>query len=483
VTAARPLAAVHALGRALTLTLALAATLVVQAQPAAPATTEAPTAPGSAPGGTGTWDDPALRELLAGVDDHPALRAAQRSVDAARAELRAVRFPIALEGEVGAQRPSVAVDAQPGVPQEAIDAAEDVEWTTQASVRARLRPFVAGDLADLEAQRRVALARAERRLRETRASLETAAVQAAAGLLAAEHGVRVAEAGVLLARDAASATELRVERGAARPRELERAELEVDRARERLRAAEASRRQAAARLEDLVGAGRGLEGLPEPPPAEGEDPAVLAAADDATLAAVGVGSATRGLLPTAQASYAWSTDDGAVSLSLETRTFQPTVGYETPNPLDDAASNAGAEAPPGLDVSVDGSLSVGLSFTLGAEGFAALDAARARLEAAEAGVEAARLEASRAADDRAEALRAAREELRFAREDVRLARADADDARRRAELGLASPLEAHRADLSALQADLSLLNARIDVLSARLRGYRELAIPLSEVLP
>jgi outer membrane protein TolC len=468
VTGRPPIDAARAGARALLATLALAVPLAAQAQ-----------TPDAAP----AWAGPALRELLAGVDDHPALRAAGRSVDAARAELRAVRFPIALEGEVGAQRPSVTVDAQPGVPQEAIDAAEEVDWTTQASVRARLRPFVAGDLADLEAQRRVALARAERRLRETRASLEAAAVQAAAGLLAAEHGVRVAEAGVLLARDAASATEVRVERGAARPRELERARLEVERARERLRAAEAARTQAAARLEDLVGADRALDELPEPPPAEGADPAVLAAADDATLAAVGVGSATRGLLPTAQASYAWSTGDGAVSLSLETRTFQPTLGYETPNPLDRAASDADVEVPEGLDVTVDASLSVGLSFTLGAEGFAALDAARARLEAAEAGVEAARLEAARAADDRSEALRAAREELRFAREDRRLARADADDARRRAELGLASPLEAHRADLSALQADLALLNARIDVLSARLRGYRELAIPLSEVLP
>jgi len=464
--------------RALLLTLAATVLTVAWAQGADPEP-----AGGAAASDEAAPADPALRALLAGVEDHPALRAAQRSVDAARAERRAVRFPVSLEGEVGAQRPSTTVDAQPGVPQEVIDAAEEVEWATQASVRARLRPFPLGDLADLDAQRRVALARAERRLRETRASLEAAAVQAAAGLLAAEHGVRVAEAGVLLARDAADATAVRVERGAARAREVERAELEVARAEERLRAAEAARSQAAARLEDLVGPDRTLDALPELPAADGEDPAVLAAADDATLAAVGVASATRGLLPTAQASYAWSTGDGAVSLSIETRTFQPTVGYETPDPLTRAASDAGVDVPEGLDVSVEGNLSLGLSFTLGAENVAAVDAARARLDAAEAAVEAARREAARASDDRTEAVRAAREELAFAREDRRLARADADDTRRRADLGVASPLEAHRADLSALQADLAVLNTRIDVLSAQLRGYRELAIPLSEVLP
>jgi outer membrane protein TolC len=466
------------------LLLALAATMLSLAwAQAADARSDAGAAATDATPTDATPTDPALRALLAGVEDHPALRAAQRSVDAARAERRAVRFPVSLEGEVGAQRPSTRVDADPGVPQEAIDAAEEVEWATQASVRARLRPVPLGDLADLDAQRRVALARAERRLRETRASLEAAAVQAAAGLLAAEHGVRVAEAGVLLARDAADATDERVARGAARSRAAERAELEVARARERLRAAEAARSQAAARLEDLVGPDLALDALPDLPAAGGEDPAVLAAADDATLAAVGVASAIRGLLPTAQASYAWSTGDGAVSLSLETRTFQPTIGYETPDPLTRSASDAGVDVPEGLDVSVEGNLSLGLTFTLGAENVAAVEAARARLEAAEAGVETARREAARADDERAEAVRAAREELAFVREDRRLARADADDARRRADLGIASPLEAHRADLSALQADLAVLNARIDVLSAQLRGYRELALPLSEVLP
>jgi len=432
---------------------------------------------------------PAVARLLAGIDDHPALRAAQRSVDAARAELTAVRFPVALEGEVSAQRPYASATAAPGVPQEQVDELlADVDWTTSASVRARLRPFLLGDLADLGAQRRIAVARAERRLRDTRAELEAGALQAAAGLQVAEHGVRLAEAGLSLAREAAEATETRIGRGAAREREGQRAALEVARAEERLRAARAAREQAATRLIDLVGSERAdvrieVARLPDLPPAQAEDPAVLAAADDATLAAVGVGSASRGLLPTASASYAWSTDDGALSLSLETRTFQPTIAYDTPSPLADAARSI--EVPPALaqDVRVDASVTLALSFELGAEGVTAVDAARARLEAAEAALELARTDADRAATERSEAVRAARADLAFAQTDLELARQDANDVRRRVELGLATPLDALQADLSTLQADLTALQARLDLLAAQVRGYRDLAVPLSEVLP
>ena len=432
---------------------------------------------------------PAVARLLAGIDDHPALRAARRSVDAARAELTAVRFPVALEGELSAQRPYASATAAPGVPQEQVDELlADVDWTTSASVRARLRPFLLGDLADLGAQRRIAVARAERRLSDTRAGLEAGALQAAAGLQVAEHGVRLAEAGLSLAREAAEATETRIRRGAAREREGQRAALEIARAEERLRAARAAREQAAARLTDLVGPDGAdvridVTQLPDLPPAEAEDPAVLAAADDATLAAVGVGSASRGLLPTASASYAWSTDDGALSLSLETRTFQPTIAYDTPNPLAEAARSI--EVPPALaqDVRVDASVTLALSFELGAEGVTAVDASRARLEAAEAALELARTEADRASTDRSEAVLAARADLAFAQADLELARQDANDVHRRVELGLATPLDALQADLSTLQADLAALQARLDLLAAQVRGYRDLAVPLSEVLP
>jgi outer membrane protein TolC len=431
------------------------------------------------------------RAVLAGVDGHPALRAAQAAVDAARAELDAVRFPIAVDGQVAAQRFDVTAEAAPGVPQELVDEqVDELRWNVRGSVQATLRPFRVGDLADLETQRVLALAQAERRLRETRASLEAGALQAAGGLLVAEHGVRLAEAGRALARAALDATRLRLERGAAREIDLRRAELEAARADERVRAAIANRARAEARLEDLVGPGRTLRELPTPDalpplPDDARPPAVVQAEDDLTLAGVGVGSARRGLLPTAQASYAWTTEDGAISLSLESRTFQPTIQYETPNPYENLTQGLDQSGllDPNDPASIDGALTLALSFQLGPESAYGVRAAEARLEAARAGLDAARRNADLAADDRAERLRAARAELDFAATSADLARSDADDLRRQVELGLATPLDALQADLAVLDADLALLNARSALLDALLADYRALAVPLSEVRP
>lgn len=430
-----------------------------------------------------------VEALLAGLDDHPALIAAQSALDAARADLAAVRFPIALEGEVGAQRFDVTAEPAPGVPQSVVDELlDEFRWNLSASVRARLRPFRIGDLGDLEAQRVVSVRQAERRVADTRASLETGALQAAAGVLVAERAVGLAEAGRVLADAAVEATRVRLERGAARPTDLARAELEFARADERVRAARAGVQSASARLADLVGPDLRLSTLPDPtlvppiPAAAALDPAVLAAQDDVTLAGRGVGSAQRALFPTAQVSYAWTTDDGAVSVSIESRTFQPTVGYETPNPFENLTQGLGREALV-EPARIDGALTLGLSFELGPETGYALSAAQARLQAAEAALAAARSEATLAADDRSEALRSARAELRFAEADAALARDDADDVRRQVELGVATPLDALRADLSALDADLALLNARVSLLAALLDDYRALALPLSEVRP
>jgi len=468
----------------------LAATLAAILATAASAIAQAP-ATGSAMTGRAATTPDELANLLAGVDSHPAVIAASRAVDAARADLEQVRFPLALEGEVAAQRFDVTATAAPGVPQETVDeAVDEARWNHSASLRARLRPFRVGDLNDLDLQRQLAVAQAERRLRETRAILEVGALRAAAGLLVAEHAVRIAEAGVALADQAAAATDLRVERGAAHARDAERSELEQRRARERLRSATTAQERAQARLADLVGPYLTLRSLPDPSDlptldaVEAIDPEVLAAADDVVLAEVAVTSAERGLLPTAQASYSWSTADGAVSISLESRTLQPTLAYQTPNPFVGAA--AGIAVPDGTlaePATIDGNLTLALSYTLGGQAAYAVDAARARLDAARARLDAARRDALRAAAERVEALRAARAEAGFAQAELQLARSEADDARLRLELGVASPLEALRADLAALQADLAARNAQLALLAARLDDFSALAVPLSEVLP
>ncbi|MDZ7801025.1 MAG: TolC family protein [Trueperaceae bacterium] len=423
----------------------------------------------------------AVLHVLAGVNDHPSLRAAGAAVEAARRELDGVRFPVSLEAEVGATRASISVDADPGVPDEVLGAVPDHEWTRSATVRARLRPFLVGDLSDLEAQRRLAVVQAERRRREMRAMLEARALQAASATWMAEEGVRVAERALEVARGARDATRTRARLGAASERDQQRAALELARAEQRRRSAEARRDEAVRRLEALVGPDRGLAGIPEVPDVGGVPPEVQDAAHDLAMAQLAVRGAERDLLPTAQASYAWNTGDGSLSLSLESRTFQPTVSYATPGSF--SGATADVDVPEGIEPRVDSTLSVGLSVAFGGEPFAARDAAQARRAAAEAGMQAARREADLARADRQEAARAARAEVALAEQDLALARAEADDARRREELGLTSPLEVRRAEVAARQAALALASAHDQRLSAQLRAYLELAVPLSEVLP
>ena len=417
-----------------------------------------------------------VRALLAGLDDHPALTASQRAVDAARADLDGLRFPVLLSGSATAQRADVS--ASDGVPQDTIDDAS--AWDTSATVTAVLRPFLLGDLGDAERQRRIALVQAERRHQETRANLEAAAMQAATGLLVAEHGVRIAEAGLLLAERAADATTLRIERGAARDVDGERAALEVDRAEESLRSATARASLAAARLADLVGPDARLGTLPDPnalptlPSVEIPAPGVVQAELDLTLAEVGLASASRALLPTAQAAYAWNLDESAVTVSLESRTLQPTVRYETDGPF--ATQDTGP-------IDVEGVFTFGLSFEVGGDAPAARNAAAARRDAALAGLTQAQRDAALAASDRDEARRAARAELDFAEHERTLAYRDADEAAAQRDAGLATELDVLRVELTALQSDLTVLNARATLLDAILADYRDLAIPLSEVLP
>ncbi len=422
--------------------------------------------------------------FLAAVDEHPSLRAARRNVAAADAELGGLRFPLALSGSVDGT--TLGVTSPDPLPDDVIDDVQ--EWSTTTSIRATLRPFLVGDLADAERQRRLALVQARQGLDEARAALEVGAIRSGAGVLLAERGVRIAEASLALAREARDVAALRVERGAARPRDLERADLDVARAEESLRSASARLRIAEARLADLVGDGVRLPGLPDPaalpplPDADAVAPSVVAAELDVLRAEIGVDSARRSLLPTAQASYVWNLeDDRSLALSLESRTLQPTLSYDAPSQVPDLEP---IPLPTGdARIDVERVLRVGASFEFGGDAVAAETAARERLAAAEANLARARTDAARAADDRAEAIRAARAERDFAERDVALARADAADVRTRASAGLATDLEVRQADLDVLRAELAADEARIAVLEAVLADYADLAVPPSEVLP
>ncbi|MEX2500883.1 MAG: TolC family protein [Trueperaceae bacterium] len=462
----------------------LAAALIATAAPYAVAQPESPAADGSlrdtAPEASFA-SDRSVRAFLDALDGHPGVRAARAGRTAAERELDGLRSPFAVDASVGFSRVDARRPEEPLPPP--LDGLQEPPdgWSHQGQLDLRVRPFLVGDLADAEAQLHVSVLRAERSVRETRASLEAAALQAATSLHLAERGLRLADAGVALAERARDATRTRHELGAATDAELRRAEAAVTRAEDGRRSAVARLRSSERTVRDLVGDVPPLSGLPDLDPVDAPDPNLLQAEEDRRLAEIGVASAERALYPVAQAAYAWNLGDDSLSVSLESRTLQPTVSYQTPGSFGGAAG--GGILPDANAPRIDGSFTIGVSMTLSPESFYALDGARARLAAADAGVQAARTDAERARAERDDALRAARAELELARLDLDLAEADARDTERRVEAGLSVPLESAERALAASEARLALDSARLTLLSAVLRSYRELAVPPSEALP
>lgn len=421
------------------------------------------------------------RAIAEATASHPLLVALEESASAARRDLDALRAPVNVSSSAVWNRGDISIPEIPGP--DGGPARTDTEWTQQLQVDVAFRPFLAGDLADAGDQRALAWQQAVRRLRETQATLQAAALEAAAAVHVAEAGVTLARAGEALAESAAEATRVRFDVGAATEADVRRADLSVARAREGVRVAEFRRADAIASLRDLTGSTEGLGDLPDLPPAHGPDPAVLRATDDVTLAQIGVRSARRSLLPTAQASYAWNFDDDSLSLSLESRTWQPTVSYAQPSALGAVALGVDPSVPAEFRPTLDGALTLAVTMEFSPATLSQLEAAEARLRAAEAARTSAQRDAEIAARRRDEAIRAAIAQVEFARIDLDLAVQDRDDARRRLDLGLVSPLELLDRERTVLDRTLSLHAAQLDVLSATLRGYRELGIPLTEVLP
>ena len=412
-----------------------------------------------------------LPALLAALEDHPGLVASQALLEAAEIRLDAMDVPVSLSASGGYAR--VAVD-------DPNDLFTDPKGSGQLALEATFRPFLFGDIADLASQREIDRAQAELSHREARASLEAQAVEAAVGLLLAEQAVFLADAAAELAARGLEATRTRFQRGAATSTDVLRAEQQLDRASDRLLVAEADLELATATLETLVGSAR-LSDLPDLEPTTGETPEVIRARLDLRLAELGIRSAERNLLPTAQASYSWnlSDDRSTVSLSLESRTLQPSLQYR----YQDSEPGAMVAAPADpLAASVRGTFSIGVSLTLSADTVAAVDAARRQLEAARAGVIDATDRAGLTSRSIDNALAASARQLELAMTELALSRRDLDQTLTRLELGLATDLEADQMRLAVAQAELTLSSARLEQLSRILDSYRSYAIPLSEVI-
>lgn len=419
---------------------------------------------------TAQESDSPLARLVQEVDDHPALEAARAALEAARLQLQGVSDPFSL-GANYSYTGFVYAEADPALPP--IDVPDGQQ---QLSLNATLRPFLFGDLRDLADQRQVEVLRAALALREARAELEAQAVEAAASLLLAEAGVDLARAGVELSGAALEASELRFERGGATASEVERAGLALAQAENRLLDAENDLRLAEMSLELLVGSER-LAAVPELEPMRGVPPAIERSSLDLSLAEIAVRNAERGLIPTVQASYAWNLDsDNSLSISVESRTLQPTLGFQH-------SSTAGIEPLPAPGPELDASFSIGIGLTLGPELFRALDATRDRRDAAAARLrgDVERLPLTELSLENA--LASAERQLALSVRERDLSAGDLADVRARVELGLATELEAAQSALALNQAELALIGARIERLARVLDWYTSYAIPLSEVLP
>lgn len=307
----------------------------------------------------------------------------------------------------------------------------------------------------------IALRRAELAYRKTRAGLEAQAVAAYGRYQEARLGVRIAEKGLELAQKALEAARKRQ----ANPKELREAELALEEAQNRLEEAQRGLALALEAARDLVD-----PEAPSPHPrTQGDDPLSLEEARLNLLEAqIALEAAQRNLLPTLQGSYTrYPSGNDTLSLSLSSKTLQPTLAYTRQNP-----AQAATALPGGGRYRATEELRLSLSLTLSPGLFAALEAAQAQVR----GAEEAFLAASRQARLQEESLKAgllgARSALALAQSRKASAEKALEEAEKRLALGLESPLGVLQAELNLLQAELGLLQAENDLRNRLMELYQ-----------
>ena len=375
---------------------------------------------------------PALAQsALSPLKDHPLLKQAEAYLLAARKSLEAQAAPLALNVQGNYLRYGYTCEP------EAVCASlpEAAQSLTLALV---LTPFPFGEVADGVERAQIALRRAELAYRKTRAGLEAQAVAAYGRYQEARLGVRIAEKGLELAQKALEAARKRQ----ANPKELREAELA------------------------LVDPEAPLPPIPEP---KGTTPLSLEEARLNLLEAqIALEAAQRNLLPTLQGSYTrYPSGNDTLSLSLSSKTLQPTLAYTRQNP-----AQAATALPGGGRYRATEELRLSLSLTLSPGLFAALEAAQAQVR----GAEEAFLAASRQARLQEESLKAgllgARSALALAQSRKASAEKALEEAEKRLALGLESPLGVLQAELNLLQAELGLLQAENDLRNRLMELYQ-----------
>lgn len=424
---------------------------------------------------------PSLSLFLAQLEGSPELAAAQAAVDAAEAQLAAARDPVALEARgsyshLEIDESKLGAAQAPTDPDGGFAAGTLTGSGFQLATTLRFRPLPFGDIADLVRQREIELATRHLELQSARAALEVRALEAALSSRLAARSVTLAEAGVEAANQGLTATRRRFELGAANARDLRDAEGALLEAQTLLDNARSDAETARLNVRSLVGE------TPAPSftdltalgaPAQGTPLTIAQARLQTQLAALGIGAAQRELYPVAQASYSWNVSDAStLSASLESRTLQPSLGYNFQDPPRSTPQNA-----------VTGTFQIGVSATISVSALKTLEATQQQQRAAEEGLKAQTTgSAVQEASLRAAYQKAVREAGLESRQFANAQLTYRENVTRQ-ELGLSSPLETQTSLIELLQADLERRSSDFSALSALLDLYELYALPPSEALP
>lgn len=410
--------------------------------------------------------------FFSGVQTHPALLQAKLGLEAAQASLRAQQSPIALQAQGGGSWFRVS-PPPPNCPSPSPACANLPGSATSLSVGASLNLLAFGDVADNLTQASLAVEQARLGLRQTQTTLETQALEAAYRYLVAQRGLQAAQAGQVLDLASLEATRVRQSKNAATPAELRQSEstlrganLQLDDAKRGLSLAQNNLREW----------GLSPEATPPMPkvPAPSPTPQMMQARFGVVQAQLAFARAERAAWPVLQGSYTHFLDaNQSLSLSLDSRSLQPRVGYTYQDPARTSPQDR-----------IEGEFRVGLSAAFSPALFDALQAGNRQLEAASAGLEAATRSAALQRLALESAYRSAELNLELAQQALQDARLALQETRERERLGLVSPLVTLQAELSLAQADLALAQANSGLVSRILDFYRLYALPLSpEVNP
>ncbi|WP_018465312.1 TolC family protein [Calidithermus timidus] len=409
------------------------------------------------------------QSFYAPLQNHPLLVQARLGLEAAQAQLRAQASSVSLQAQGG----NAWLNFQDPIP---------ATQVASASVGVVFTPFPFGDTADAITQARLGVEQAALGLRQAQANLEAQALEAAYRVRLAQLGLEAAQSGARLAQASLEAVRLRAQREAASPAEVRQAEAQLRQA--QLQAEDAGRNLELARrnLSDLLGAsalemlfsphsGETIPPIPSPPlPAT--PPSVRQAELQLVQAQLNYARAERGIWPVAQASYTYNTSPrDSFSLSLNSRTLQPQLGYSYQNP---PTTSTGQPRP-------ESQFQLGVSLNLSPAIFEALEAGRKQVEAAQAALEAAKRSAALQEASLQAALQSAEAQVSLAQAAQQDAERSLAESRERERLGLSSPLATLQAELGLAQAQLALEQAKLNRLSRILDLYRFYAQPLSEV--